>query len=144
MWLDLRLKASSRCRGNQTFDLKTYDGDRVVIVDGLRNCLATGLFFQRDTGCQQVEAAGSGRDDYRQRERAQIQLWQYCSAWNLFEQIPPRRYEQRPIRIAWVFENNARETRKFVLEVPSSFETGLALRGVLAITPAGSISAYFE
>jgi hypothetical protein len=56
----------------------------------------------------------------------------------------PRRYQQRPIQIAWIFGNNARETREFVLEVPSSFETGLALRGVLEITPAGSISAYFE
>ncbi|MFB3059136.1 MAG: hypothetical protein ACE1ZB_05335, partial [Gammaproteobacteria bacterium] len=33
---------------------------------------------------------------------------------------------------------------EFVLEVPATFDSKLSLRGVLEITPEGSISAYFE
>ncbi len=49
-----------------------------------------------------------------------------------------------PITIAWEFGSIARQTDEFVLEVPAIFDTELSLRGVLEITPRGSISAYFE
>ena len=55
-----------------------------------------------------------------------------------------RRYEYNPIRIAWVFGNNARQTEEFVVPVPATFGTGLSLRGVLAISPEGQLSAYFQ
>ena len=58
--------------------------------------------------------------------------------------IPQRRYMKNPIRIAWVFGNTARQTNEFVLEVPATMDTTLPLRGVLAISPQGAISAYFE
>ena len=48
------------------------------------------------------------------------------------------------IKIAWVFGSIARQTDEFVLEVPATFDTELNLRGVLEITPRGSILAYFE
>ena len=49
-----------------------------------------------------------------------------------------------PITIAWVFGSIAQQTDEFVLEVPATFDSKLAIRGVLEITPEGSISAYFE
>ncbi len=49
-----------------------------------------------------------------------------------------------PITIAWVFGSIARQADEFVLEVPATFDSKLSLRGVLEITPKGSISAYFE
>ena len=48
------------------------------------------------------------------------------------------------ITIAWVFGSIARQTDEFVLEVPATFDSKLSLRGVLEITPEGTISAYFE
>ncbi|MCP4982814.1 MAG: hypothetical protein GY935_20240 [Gammaproteobacteria bacterium] len=58
--------------------------------------------------------------------------------------IPRRPYMKNPIRIAWVFGNTARQTNEFVLEVPATMDIALPLRGVLEISPRGSISAYFE
>jgi len=49
-----------------------------------------------------------------------------------------------PITIAWVFGSIARQIDEFVLEVPATFDSKLSLRGVLEITPDGSISTYFE
>ena len=58
--------------------------------------------------------------------------------------IPSRQYMKNPIRIGWVFGSTTRQTDEFVLEVPATMETALPLRGVLEISPQGSISAYFE
>jgi hypothetical protein len=60
------------------------------------------------------------------------------------DKFPKRRYMKSPIKIAWVFGNIAHQTDEFILEVPATFDTELNLRGVLEITPEGSISAYFE
>ncbi len=49
-----------------------------------------------------------------------------------------------PITIAWVFGSIARQSDEFVLEVPVTFDSKLSLRGVLEITPEGSILAYFK
>jgi len=48
------------------------------------------------------------------------------------------------ITITWVFGSIARQTDEFVLEIPATFDTELNLRGVLEITPRGSILVYFE
>jgi len=58
--------------------------------------------------------------------------------------IPGRPYMKKPIRIAWVFGSTAGQTNEFVLEVPTTMDTALPLRGVLEISPRGSLSAYFE
>ena len=58
--------------------------------------------------------------------------------------IPQRRYMKSPITLAWVFGNTARQTEKFVLEVPTAMSIEFPLRGVLEISPSGSVSAYFE
>ncbi len=60
------------------------------------------------------------------------------------DKFPKRRYMKNPITIAWVFGSIARQTDEFILEVPATFDTELNLRGVLEITPRGSILAYFE
>ncbi len=60
------------------------------------------------------------------------------------DKFPARRYMRSPVRIAWVFGNTAQQTEAFVLEVPATFATAFPLRGVLKISPEGSISAYFE
>jgi len=51
---------------------------------------------------------------------------------------------KNPIRIAWIFGNTSGQTDEFILEVPATFSTALPLRGVLEISPQGSISAYFQ
>ncbi len=58
--------------------------------------------------------------------------------------IPSRQYMKNPIRIAWVFGSTARQTNEFVLEVPATMDTAVPLRGVLEISPQGSIAAWFE
>lgn len=58
--------------------------------------------------------------------------------------IPSRQYMKNPIQIAWVFGSSARQTNEFVLEVPATMDIALPLRGVLEISPQGSVSAYFE
>ena len=58
--------------------------------------------------------------------------------------IPRRPYLRNPIRIAWVFGDIASQTNEFVLEVPATMDIALPLRGVLEISPQGSISAWFE
>jgi hypothetical protein len=60
------------------------------------------------------------------------------------DKFPRRRYMESSITIAWVFDSISRQTDEFVLEVPTTFDSQLSLRGVLEITPEGSISAYFE
>lgn len=58
--------------------------------------------------------------------------------------FPRRPYRYQPIQIDWVFANQARQTERFVVDVPPTLYTGLVLRGVLEIGPEGEISAYFE
>jgi hypothetical protein len=60
------------------------------------------------------------------------------------DKFPERRYLKNPIRIGWVFGNTSGQTDEFILEVPATFSTALPLRGVLEISPRGSISAYFQ
>ncbi len=60
------------------------------------------------------------------------------------DKFPERRYMKSPIRIGWVFGNTSGQSNDFVLEVPATFSTEFPLRGVLEISPQGSISAYFE
>lgn len=55
-----------------------------------------------------------------------------------------RRYEYNPIRIDWAFGNSAGQTDEFVVPVPATFSTGLAMRAVIAISEQGEISAYFK
>ena len=55
-----------------------------------------------------------------------------------------RRYEYNPIKIDWVFCNTPGQTEEFVMDVPSYFSTGVPLRAVLAFSPEGELSAYFE
>jgi len=59
------------------------------------------------------------------------------------DKFPPRRYMKSPIRIDWLFGNTSGQTNDFILEVPATFSTEFPLRGVLEISPQGSISAYF-
>jgi len=54
-----------------------------------------------------------------------------------------RRYERNPIRVEWTFGNSTRQSGEFVVDVPATFYTSFALRGVLDIEADGSISAYF-
>jgi len=60
------------------------------------------------------------------------------------DKFPSRRYEQSPIQISWVFGGSTGQTGEFVLEVPETMSIEVPLRGVLAISPNGKISAYFE
>ena len=60
------------------------------------------------------------------------------------DKFPERRYLKNPIRIGWVFGNTSGQTDEFVLEVPTTFSAEIPLRGVLEISPQGSISAYFQ
>lgn len=55
-----------------------------------------------------------------------------------------RRYEYNPIKIDWVFGNTPGQTGEFVIEVPAYFSISGALRAVLAFSPEGEISTYFE
>ena len=55
-----------------------------------------------------------------------------------------RRYEYNPIKIDWVFGNTAGQTEEFVIDVPAYFATGVPLRAMLAFSPEGVLSAYFE
>ena len=59
-------------------------------------------------------------------------------------QFDNRRYEYNPIRIAWAFGNSTQQTEEFVVPVPDSFATGVPLKGVLAVSPEGQMSAYFQ
>ena len=58
--------------------------------------------------------------------------------------IPSRPYMKNPIQISWMFGNTALQTNEFVLEVPAMMDIDLPLRGVLEISPQGSLSARFE
>jgi len=60
------------------------------------------------------------------------------------DKFPARQYMKNPIRIGWVFGNTSGQSNDFVLEVPATFSTEYPLRGVLEISPQGSISAYFQ
>lgn len=60
------------------------------------------------------------------------------------DKFPRRPYLKNPIRISWVFGNTSGQSNDFVLEVPATFSTEFPLRGVLEISPQGSISAYFK
>ena len=60
------------------------------------------------------------------------------------DKFPRRPYLNNPIRISWVFGNTSGQSSDFVLEVPATYSTEFPLRGVLEISPQGSISAYFQ
>ena len=60
------------------------------------------------------------------------------------DKFPSRRYQKNPIRVNWVVNGTAGHTREFVLEVPATFVPELPLRGVLDISPDGTISAFFQ
>ena len=60
------------------------------------------------------------------------------------DKFPRRPYLKNPIRISWVFGNTSGQSNDFVLEVPATYSTEFPLRGVLEISPQGSISAYFQ
>lgn len=60
------------------------------------------------------------------------------------DKFPRRPYLKSPIRISWVFGNTSGQSNDFVLEVPATYSTEFPLRGVLEISPQGSISAYFQ
>lgn len=63
----------------------------------------------------------------------------FCS-----DSFPSRRYQRNPVQIGWIFGNRARKTREFLLEVPTSFDPAIPIRGVLVISVEGTISAFFE
>jgi hypothetical protein len=60
------------------------------------------------------------------------------------DKFPSRRYQKNPVRVDWVVDGTAGHTREFVLEVPATFSTAFPLRGVVDISPGGSVSAYFQ
>lgn len=55
-----------------------------------------------------------------------------------------RSYERNPIQISWTFGNRSRQTDEFIVEVPATLYAGIALIGVLEITPGGAVRAYFD
>jgi len=55
-----------------------------------------------------------------------------------------QKYESNPIQISWAIGDTSRKTESFVVDVPATFYSAIALRGVLDIAADGSISAYFE
>ena len=55
-----------------------------------------------------------------------------------------RRFKEDPFQVNWVFGNNARRTDELSPTVPAYYQSGLALRVVLEISPQGEISAHFE
>jgi hypothetical protein len=55
-----------------------------------------------------------------------------------------RPYKQDPFSIEWVFGNRARQTDEVTVKVPAYSSPGVPLRGVLEISPQGTITAYFE
>lgn len=55
-----------------------------------------------------------------------------------------RPYRQRPFSIEWVFGDRVQQTDVVTLKVPAYDSTGVPLRGVIKISPQGSMSAYFE
>lgn len=55
-----------------------------------------------------------------------------------------RPYKQDPFNIEWVFGNRVQQAEKVTLKVPAYSSPGVPLRGVLEISPQGTISAYFE
>ena len=60
------------------------------------------------------------------------------------DRFPRRNYAKDSIDIEWALGNGARRSDSLQLEVPATFITGLALRGVLEVSPQGELDAYFE
>ena len=58
--------------------------------------------------------------------------------------FPRRPYEYTPIQVGRTFGNETRRTDSFIVDVPPTFYTGLALRGVIEISPGGAVGAYFQ
>lgn len=55
-----------------------------------------------------------------------------------------RPYRNSPLEITWAFGSRAPQIDRIQLEVPATFPSGIPLRGVLDISPQGTISAYFQ
>ena len=55
-----------------------------------------------------------------------------------------RKYQNDGIEVEWALGNGARQSDSLQLDVPATFITGLALRGVLDVGPGGGIEAHFE
>lgn len=60
------------------------------------------------------------------------------------DRFPRRNYQGDTIEIEWALGNGARQSERLEVEVPSTFITGLALRGVLEVSPQGQVDAHFE
>ena len=63
---------------------------------------------------------------------------------NCSDKFPSRQYLRNPVQIGWTFGDLGRQTRDFLLEVPTTFDVAVPIRGVLSISAEGAISAYFE
>jgi hypothetical protein len=108
-----------------TSDKPAYSFNEILIVNNSRELI-------RDVS---ISAPDSGRSF----SCANIAPRGICS-----NKFPTRPYRYQPIRIDWVFANQARQTERFIIDVPPTLYTGLVLRGVLEISPDGAISAYFQ
>lgn len=63
----------------------------------------------------------------------------FCS--NKFQK---RKYLGNPIKISWEFHAARRSSDEFVLKLPAGLQEDIPFRGVLEITPNGSIRTYVE
>lgn len=119
--LALALQISACATGYQ----ETYIYEEIAVVNNSAQRVRDVVV--RDTGSGRVFNCGD------------IGPFGTCS-----NRVGKRRYERAAIEVSWTFGSAARRTEAFVIRVPATFYTSLALRGVLAIAPGGSISAYFE
>jgi hypothetical protein len=60
------------------------------------------------------------------------------------DRFPRRNYVSDTIEIEWALGNGPRQSGSLQGQVPATFITGLALRGVLEVGRQGEIDAYFE
>lgn len=60
------------------------------------------------------------------------------------DRFPRRNYQANLVEIEWSLGNGPRRSESLAGEVPATFFTGLALRGVLEVGPQGKLDAYFE
>jgi hypothetical protein len=103
----------------------SYSYDEVLIVNNSKELIQDVTISSSETGrsfsCGNIAPLG------------------ICS-----DKFPPRRYEQTPIQISWVFGGAPKQSEEFVIKVPATMVTGLPLRGVLEISPEGEISTHFD
>jgi hypothetical protein len=60
------------------------------------------------------------------------------------DRFPRRNYQPGLVEIEWSPGNAPRQSESLAGEVPATFFTGLALRGVLEVGSGGEFDAYFE